>query len=57
MFILLTGVAMAGGYLFKTFVDPHFEAGRLAAIEDMNSKTIYNTFNGSIEICVAFIHF
>jgi hypothetical protein len=40
MFILIIGAASSGGYLFSTFVDPLFESGRKAAIEDMNSKYI-----------------
>lgn len=38
MFIVLIGIASSGGYLFSTFVDPLFEEGRKAAIEDMNSN-------------------
>lgn len=38
MFIVIIGGASVGGYLFSTFVDPLFEEGRKAAIEDMNSN-------------------
>lgn len=38
MFILIIGAASAGSYVFSTYVDPLFESGRQAAIQDMNSK-------------------